>query len=157
MARSTAEIVYDQAVRAVDQQVQQLDELRNRTAVVLAASGVITGFLGRAAIENGLGPFGFLAIVAFVFSALLCIWVLLPRWEAWEFSINARQLVPYFLDEDEPETPDSLARYLADEIQDDYDSNSKLLERLYVGLNWACVALAVEVVLWCLALGLDST
>jgi hypothetical protein len=39
MSKSTSEIVYEQAVRAVEQQVGQLDELRTRAAVVLAASG----------------------------------------------------------------------------------------------------------------------
>lgn len=72
MAKSTSEIVYDQAVRAVEQQVKQLDELRTRTAVVLAASGVVTGFLGRTAIEAGLGPFGYCAVAAFALSALGC-------------------------------------------------------------------------------------
>jgi hypothetical protein len=155
MSKTTEEIVYDQAVRAVDQQVRQLDELRTRASIILAASGVSTGFLGRTAVERGLGLFGYFAMLGFVASALACVWVLLPRWDAWEFSINAKELQPYFLDEDEPESPDSLFTYLAEQIQDDFEANSGRLEGLYMWFTWACLALAVEIVLWFLALALD--
>jgi hypothetical protein len=155
MSKSTSEIVYEQAVRAVEQQVRQLDELRTRAAVILAASGVVTGFLGRTPVESGLGPFGYLAIAAFAVSALACVWVLLPRWDCWEFSINAKSLMPFFLDETDPEHPDALFRYLADAIQDDFDQNKDLLAKLYSGFTVSCLALAIEIVLWFLAFGLD--
>jgi hypothetical protein len=155
VSKSTTEIVYEQAVRAVDQQVRQLDELRTRAAVVFAASGVVTGFLGRTAVSRGLGGFGFCALVAFVASALACIWVLLPRWESWEFSINAKALGPFFLDEADPEPPEALFKYLGVKIQDDFEENATELERLYGGFSIACVSLALEVILWLLALGLD--
>ena len=155
MAKSTAEIVYEQAVRAVEQQAQQLDELRTRAAVALAASGIITGFLGRAAVERGLGPFGWLAILAFVVSALACLWVMMPLWDAWAFAIDAKKLSPYFLNKQEPEEPDALFEYLATKIQDDVESNTRQLAPLYKWFACACIALAVQVVLWLLALGLD--
>jgi hypothetical protein len=148
MSKSTSEVVYEQAVRAVEQQVHQLDELRNRTSVVLAASGVITGFLGRGAVERGLEAWGYCALAAFVTSALACVWVLLPRWESWEFSINAKKLTPYFLDEADPEPPDELFKYLANAIQDDFEQNANRLSNLYSGFTLACVTLAVETVLW---------
>jgi hypothetical protein len=116
---------------------------------------VSTGFLGRTAVDAGLGPFGYFALAAFAASALCCVWVLLPRWDAWEFSINARELQPYFLNKDDPEPPDALFEYLAEKIQDDYASNSGKLEVLYRWFTWACVALAAEVLLWLLALALD--
>jgi hypothetical protein len=94
-------------------------------------------------------------MTAFVVSALACVWVLLPRWESWEFSINAKELQPYFLDEDDPEPPDALFKYLSSEIQDDYEHNDGLLKSLFGGFTVASVALASEVVLWCLALALD--
>src|SRR5437899_1308463 len=65
-AGTTAGIVYEQAVRAVEQQARQLDELRTRTSVVLAAAGVVTGFLGGAAVKAGLGAFGYFAVASFV-------------------------------------------------------------------------------------------
>jgi hypothetical protein len=155
MSKSTSEIVYDQAVRAIEQQARQLDELRTRAAVILAASGVATGFLGHSAFAAGIGAFGYLAIVAFVASALAGVWVLLPRWDAWEFSINAKQLFPYFLDAGEPESAEALFQYLANEIQTDFESNSGLLGKLYFWFTVSCEALAIEVVLWLLAFGLD--
>ena len=41
---ATEEIVYDQSVRAIEQQQRSLDALRGRTAILLAAAGVITTF-----------------------------------------------------------------------------------------------------------------
>jgi len=130
--------------------------LRTRTAVILAASGVVTGFLlGRAAVDARLGAFGYCAVAAFVVSALASVWVLLPRWENWAFSINAKKLMPYFLNEADPEPADALFKYLAGQIQDDYDENFKLLDKLYQWFTGACLALAVEVFLWFLAFVLD--
>jgi hypothetical protein len=151
----TSEIVYDQAVRAVSQQERQLDEIHSRAAIVLAASGVVSAFLGRTVVERGLGPFGLLAILAFLASALACVWVLLPRWKCWAFSINAKKLMPYFLNEDAPEPAEALYSYLAEQIQTDYEENGSQLEHVYGGFALACAFLAVEVVLWLLALGLD--
>lgn len=148
MPDTTAGVVYEQAARAIEQQSRQLDELRSRTAVILAAAGVVTGFLGGPDAKSGLGAFGYLALAAFVVAALSSIWVLLPRWTAWSFSINAKRLLPFFLDETEPEPVESLFRYLATEIQDDYAENADELDRLFAGFNIACMALAVEVVLW---------
>lgn len=152
MAKTTHEIIYEQAVRAVEQQVRQLDELRARTAIILATSGVTTGFLGRAAQEKGLHEWGYAALVVFVAAAISALWVLFPRWDCWEFSINARTLKPYFLDEVHPETPEALFAYLADKIQDDYESNAELLSKLYAGFSVACCLLVVDVVLWFVAM-----
>jgi hypothetical protein len=154
-SKSTSEIIYNQAERAVSHQVGQLDELRTRAAVILAASGVVTGFLGRAVVEKGVGPFGYFAILLFLLSALACIAVLLPRWESWAFSINAKKLKPYFLAPDDHEQPDTLFEFLADQIQDDYEANQKNLDSLYNRFSLACIFLAAELLVWFLALGLD--
>jgi hypothetical protein len=148
MPKTTHEIVYEQAVRAVEQQFQQLDELRSRTAVILATSGVLTGFLGRVAIEKGLGAWGYCALAAFTVSSIACLFVLWPRWEAWSFSINARKLIPYYLDEAEPEPAESLLKYLAGAIHDDFEENTTPLHRLYGGFVLAAAALVVEILLW---------
>jgi hypothetical protein len=150
---TTSEIVYDQAVRAISQQFDQLDELRARSATILAASGIVTGFLGDTAVKGGVDGWSGLAIFAFVVSAGCCVWILLPRFQAWEFSIDAKALMPYYLDEAAPEEPDALFKYLAEQIQDDFEHNGNALEPLYKFFVGACVALAAEVGCWLLALG----
>jgi hypothetical protein len=115
----------------------------------------VTGFLARATVQGGLGAFGGCAIAGFAVCALACVWVLLPRWEQWEFSINAKSLMPYFLNDAKPEPSDSLFKYLAEKIQDDFEHNADCMGSLYGWFTWACVALATEVILWCLALALD--
>ena len=152
---STSQIVYEQSVRAMEHQVAALNEIRSRTAVVLAAVGIAASFLGAAAFDQGIGAFGVLAIVFFGASAFCCIWVLLPRWDAWTFEESARLLMPHFLYEPDPEPPDSLYRYLAEQIENHYDANKRELEKLYAWFTWASALLAVDIVLWLLALAVD--
>jgi hypothetical protein len=51
--------------------VRQLDELRGRTAIVFAAPGITAGFLGKPALDHGLGGFGFFALIAFAACSFL--------------------------------------------------------------------------------------
>src|SRR5205823_4513408 len=73
LADTTEEIVYSEAVRAIGQQQRGLDELRSRTAIVLAASGLIGGLFGRVAERDGIGAAGAVAIVGIVVVAAFCL------------------------------------------------------------------------------------
>lgn len=70
---TTEEIVYHEGVRTMTQQLAQLDELRTRASFLLAANGVIAGFLGVVATRHGVGGFGGFPIVAFIVAAMCCI------------------------------------------------------------------------------------
>lgn len=61
-------IVYDLALRSLDQQERELAELRSRTNTVIAAAALIASFLGAAAIRetDGLGALTILALVVLV-------------------------------------------------------------------------------------------
>lgn len=115
----------------------------------------MTGFVVQTANDHGFGVCGVLAVIAFLVTACCCIWVLLPRWKSWEFTIDARSLIPFYLDDDEPETPEALYKYLANALQDDVEHNAEKLDGLFTWFTWAACALSVEVFLWRLALALD--
>ena len=155
MPDSTEEIVYLEAARAIGNQQRALDELRSRTALLLAAAGVIAAFLGTAAIEDGVDIAGVLAIVFFAILAVLSILILLPREDAWMFSLNAKTLIEDHLDVPERNSASKLHRFLAEWLDEHYTSNKAHLDGLYRLYWWASVLLAVDIGLWLLELSID--
>jgi hypothetical protein len=151
--KSTEEIVYDETVRAIEQQPHLLNELRSRAAVVLAASGVIGGVVGKAANDSGgIGAAGGIAVVLLVAVACLCVWVLLPKWDQWKFVSSAAILLADHVDVPTRNDPQKLYRFLAEELERGYDHNERKLKSLYQRFWWACVLLTVDVGMWLLEL-----
>lgn len=153
MGKSTDEILYEQSARAIDSQFSTLDELRSRTAIILAASGLTASFLGDAALKDGAGPAAVIAIIVFALGAFCCLIVLLPRFKGWSEPVSARILLK---DLDDPEvdleTAAQLHRHLAKFLEEAYEANAKQMEGLFQWFWFACVALAVEIGLWLLEL-----
>jgi len=155
VTKATEEIVYEEAVRAIDEQVQQLSELRSRTSIVLVAYGLTASFLGAASLEDGSGLGAWLAILFFALGTTTCIRVLLPQWKAWGFVVSAPMLIQDFLDVPLRNDSAQLLRFLATTLDEHHEENSKRLERLYVWFWLACLGLAVQTGLWLLELALD--
>jgi hypothetical protein len=156
MSKSVEEIAYQQSARAMDAQISTLDELRSRTAIVLAASGLTASFLGNSALEDGVGPAAVLATLVFAVGAFCCIVVLFPKFQGWLEPVSAKQLLA---DLDDPEvdleTPNELHRHLAVFLEEAYESNAEKMEALFRWLWVACIALGVQIGLWLLELGVD--
>ena len=49
-------LTYDESIRGLDMQSATLDELRNRTGVLLAAASLSSAFLGATALEHHQEP-----------------------------------------------------------------------------------------------------
>lgn len=153
MSKTPDEIVYEEAVRAIQLQPTALDELRSRTSILLAAAGVIGGVLGKAASDHGgIGAAGYLALVVLAIIAGLAIAVLLPRWGEWRFALSPAILFEHYVDE--ATSPRQLYRELANWLEMGYDKNDARLKKLYEFFWWACVALAVDVGLWLLEIAI---
>jgi hypothetical protein len=151
--KSTAEIVYDEAVRAIEQQPRVIDELRSRTSILLAAAALIAGVLAAAAArDGGIGAFGAVAIVVLVIVVGLCIAVLIPRRKAVTFVVSPHILFEDHVDVEERNSPEQLHRFLAEKLEGYYDANDGKIERLYTYFWWACIGVSVDTVLWLLEL-----
>ena len=83
-------IVYELALRSLDQRERELAELRSRMNTVIAGAALIASFLGAATIRetNGLGALTILALVVLVVTVGLSLYVLWPR--ELRFAIDAR-------------------------------------------------------------------
>jgi hypothetical protein len=164
---SNAEIAYNLALKAITTQRTRLDDIRARAGTLLAATSLVTGFLGAEALKDTTtGAAGaqvadrtlqnaeIVGIAAFVATALCCLWILRPPLRAgWYFEISPALLVQDWVDAPAHGDADAMQRELAVEFEAYYDHNEPQLNRLMWWLTAAIVALLVEVVAWLLDLG----
>jgi hypothetical protein len=145
-------LAYEEAKRAIDRQSNQLDGLRARAGILLAAVALATSFLGGLALgdRDDLSAsaivFVVVAIGAFLVAAGECIRLLWPSSRAWAFNLTAGGI----LDKLEATDPDEATAYrqLAREHEANYDANEIRLEYLFGLFRRASAALAVEVAAW---------
>ena len=66
--RGLHQLAYELSLRSLSQQESVLNELRERTGTLLAASSLVASFLGARAIGEGLGWATVVALIAFAVS-----------------------------------------------------------------------------------------
>jgi hypothetical protein len=146
-------IVYELALRSLDQQERELAELRSRTNTVIAAAALIASFLGAATIRehNGLSALTILALAVLVMTGGLSLYVLWPR--ELRFAIDARatytDLYPLL---DDPAEAQLRVAYGA---RDRYTHNKKSIDQLELAFQAAVLMLGAQTVLWALALAVS--
>jgi hypothetical protein len=138
-----AQIAYESSLRALDKQERVLEEIRARTAVLLAASSLAASLLGHSALDE---PHAVALLVgvllAFAVSTGASIYVLLPRPDI-VFAVNGPAVYEglYGL-QDGPETYRRLAHAL-DRID---DANEDRVHPLVVAVRAAAISLVIEIV-----------
>lgn len=148
---SLAQLTYEQAQKALEQQERQVAELRQRTGTLLAAAALTASFFGAAALErDGLAVPVVLAGVALAVTVLSGLYVLYPH--ELEFATDARRLY----DELEPDRddPERLHLRLAFGLRDTRQRNGDRVDWLARCLALAAVALVVQIACWTWALAL---
>jgi hypothetical protein len=149
-----AKLSYELSLRTLSQQESSLNELRARTATLIAAASVVTSFLGGAAIaRGGLDAWSVLALFAFIASILLATWVLLPK-ENLIFSVHGSALFEDEIRADVFEIGETHRR-LAYWLDGYHAENEPKLSRLFACYRWSTVALLGEVIFWSLQLALS--
>jgi hypothetical protein len=140
------------AREALDKQDATLSELRARTGTLLAASSIVSSFLGATAIgRDGLSGWSVAALVALAASLALCVAILLPRAEL-SFSVDGPKVYEelYELRGD----PLEVHHRLAYDLRRRHADNQRTVERLFGTFRFACGALAFELTSWALALAI---
>jgi hypothetical protein len=139
-----ARIAYESSLRALDKQERVLEEIRGRTAVLLAASSLAVSLLGRASLE-GPHPFALLvlALSAFAVSIGACVFVLVPR-ESFQFAINGPAVYErlYELRDDVPE----IHRRLCYALRRIRDANEARLRPIVIAVRVAAISLVAQIV-----------
>jgi hypothetical protein len=152
VAKTAADIVYEESVRAITQKEAALDGLRARTGTLLAAASITTAFLGGEALarEPGLDLAAWAAIASFCIVGALAIAILWP-W-TWRFSHDASVLIEDHVDVPERSQAEQLQLFLARTNDRNWDTNQTRLERLFWCFRAGSLCLAAEVVLWIVVL-----
>ncbi len=149
------EVILEEARRAISTQVASLNELRGRTGLLLAAATVTGSFLGSLAAENpgDFGPAG-IAAVGFYFAAVFCCLVVLSvRFSAWTTVTSPKVLAQDWIDVDRGDA--SMERFLAESLEDHYESNKGQLDKLFRWFQAATFSVGLEVILGIVQLALN--
>jgi hypothetical protein len=143
-------VVYELALRSLDQQERELAELRARTNTVIAAAALTASFLGAAAIERADGVSGWAvgALVMFAVTGALSLLVLWPR--ELRFAFDARrtyaELYPF-----SDRVAEARLR-VAYSSRDRYIENKAAIDRLELAFQAAVLTLGTQTLSWALAL-----
>ncbi|WP_205696034.1 hypothetical protein [Conexibacter sp. SYSU D00693] len=124
-----------------------VDQLRTRAGTLLAAASLVTSFLGGQALSQGHDPgtWGVIALLAFILTAGLCVWVLMPEEFNWFMSPAA--IVDDYADDPDVSSADAM-RDLALHYDESLNANKSAVEALQCRYRLAAICLAVEVVTW---------
>jgi hypothetical protein len=149
-------VAYDQALRAIDQQLEALEQLRGRAGLLVSTAAISASLLGglaltrdRAADLTGWGIVGLvLAGVAFAWIAVttVVIWWPGPVF----FSLDSVVIIQQWADQKPAATESILKRDLALYLDRHRAANRDLLEQRLTWFAWALLAFLVEII----ALGL---
>jgi hypothetical protein len=143
-------IVYDLALRSLDQQERELGELRARTNTVVAAAALIASFLGAAAIREhgGLSVLSVVALAVLAITGWLSLVVLWPRELSFAFDarVTYSQLHPLL------EKVSEAQLRIAYAARDRYRSNKETIDGLELAFQGAVLTLGLQTILWATAL-----
>ncbi len=140
---SRAEITFQEVVRGLDGQAQDLAAIRSHVSVALTGGALSAAFIGGVTDDHGI--FFWIAVAAFVFLALATIRVYWPV--DFQYSFNGFELVQTYIDVDPPPpTEDFMLRELAIHGMDDYNENQTALNNLWTWQSAALTGFGVEVI-----------
>ncbi len=151
-------LVLQSATTALAQQEATLDNLRARSATLLAAAALSSSFLGAATFgAKSLNYKATTAVWVAVASLLVVlaavIYIGWPR--GWDWRISPSKLLSNCIETKEPARPaglNEMRRELALDLHGCYKRNEDKLKRLWKALQIGSVAIVVEVVAWLWAL-----
>jgi len=148
-------VAYDEAVRALAEQQEVIESFHARAGFLFSAAAITTSFLGAKALESGdLSFASWSALICFVAVAAVSLAVLWPR--EWNMKADPRDVIDTYIESFEPAPIEDLHRELSLHMHGSYLENRKGIWKLIVFLQTASVLLAVEVVLWLIAIATAS-
>jgi hypothetical protein len=136
-----AELAFEQSQKRLDKQERVLEELRARTAVLLAASSLAASFLGNEAFGgSGWDATAVVAAAAFLVTMLAAVYVLLPR-KRFIFSLIGSAVYEHFYGLEQEE----IHRRLAYDLDRFWEANDLRIAKLRQGVQLSAAGLIVEV------------
>ena len=155
MGLSRADAAYKEAERAFANQLAAWQEIRTRTSTLLAATALVTAFLGSEALDRdpSVDLLTWIALASFFLTLATCLYVLVPRTGAWHDHVQISELLdPQGVDHvgaNYSRDPEALQEQLAAELEHAWDQNNRnVLAPMYDCFSAATIFLVAEVVCW---------
>lgn len=157
-------IVYEEALRNIQGQREELDDLRGRTGYLLAGTTVATSFLGGIALKTpdptG-NPLVWIALSSFVLVGVLILFILYPQ--RWKFYLRVqttpvrRGLLGTYVDDRPSRDLAFMYRRLAERHDRNRLFNQEGLRRLQQLFRLAVLCTIVEIVLWVVFIAISQS
>ena len=166
-------LLLNEAIRALSAQETAVDELRTRSGVMLSAAGVVSAFLGSAAltaVSNASAksaaspslppdpPFFILGMYMTILVAIVltivssAVFVMILRTKSWVFQSKTKSLLGDYIETDPPASLSEIQRSLAWYMAESEEANGETLGRLYKWFNRGAIIFVIELVVWFLIL-----
>jgi hypothetical protein len=144
-----AALIYESAVRTLDQQASLLANVQTRAGTLLTATSIVTVTLAGLAIaeDEPLSGYAWVAAAFFLLVVAVCVWEIGPA-NGWKFRIDAHEYVQHVLDPEPRPSLDQVHRDLSLQMNSWASENEKKLNRRLNGFRLASLALVVEVGFW---------
>ena len=144
-------VAYDEAARALSEQLTAIDNLRGRAGWLLSAAAITTSVLSGQTLANGhSGAIVWLAMASFVAVAVVSLVILWPRRA--EFSVDPNQIIRGYIEAKDQAPLQELHRDLALHMHRSHFANLAALTRLAALFQVASGLLIAEMILWVVAI-----
>jgi hypothetical protein len=142
-------LIFAQAQKQLQQQVTDLDALRNRAVALLSVAALVAGLFGSR-LPKGQSPahttFGtWVALAAFAAGVFLALTIAIPR-RKWLFTFRLDQLAE--LVEKRTAIPADITHNLTRWSEEARRWNSARLDRLHALFGCLCLAVGIQVIAW---------
>jgi hypothetical protein len=152
------ETLFNEAIRHLQTQDDEFNLLCARASYLLAASTIATSFLGASALsQNHLSALTWGAIAAFAISLALCTWLVASPVRRWGVGFDPKLAYERYLLEVRPMlTRNELFVEIVYQSEQTYAGNEKRLQSRRLALLLGAMAMAVEIILWLIDLGMTK-
>jgi hypothetical protein len=138
-------LVYDEARRALERQAASLDGVRGRAGTIIAASSLVTTFIGNNQAVGAVGPAFIVALISYIGVVLLAVVILWPV-RGWRLGPETQRVLDDYVDRDDFASLPELHRSLAIHMQSWYSRNQDRLNIRLRLFSVACTLMLIEVV-----------
>ncbi len=149
----TGELIWEEAKRLLARQEASLDALHTKAFGLLSVSGIVAGLFAGQVLAGPMSggrlvATGF-ALVAFAIGAGLVLYIQWPR--TFDFSHDLDQWIKE-LETGQPAPTIEATSNLSRDLNKYRKNNQPQITKLFDMLSWTCVALAVQVLAWGVAI-----
>jgi hypothetical protein len=140
-------LVYQEALRGLDQQREAVESLHNRAGILIFAASFAGSLLGGRALADGLGAWDWAGAALLAGIGLLTVIMLWPYYNL-SFRFDPEDLLDRYVDRDPSLSMSDLHRALALRVKTDWTANGRVVHRLRQVFQLALVLLLLDILAW---------